>query len=473
MEAQRPAPRIAVVGAGIAGLACARALVTRRPDLDVTVYEASSRVGGKLALGEVAGVSLDLGAESVLNRRTEGTGLAQAVGLGEAIVYPAASGAGIWTRGAMRPLPSSLMGVPTSLSATAASKVLSRRGLARAALERLMPRLVLDEDVGVGVLVAGRLGVEVRDRLVEPLLGGVYAGRSDEISVQAALPQLVAAVGRHGSLLAAAAAASSPPSAAATPLFAGIRGGVGRLPQAVVEDFRGRGGSLLVNAAVRELSRAPTGWTLTVGATTDVTAVTADVVVLATPAAPTARLLRDVAPGVSRELAGIDYASVAIVTLAVPAAAVPPGLTGTGFLVPPADGEPVKAATYSSQKWAWLQGDSAFFRCSIGRHREVASLQREDSELVAQAMAQLTSAVGLRGPLVDAKVTRWGGALPQYAVGHLGRVARIRAGIDAAPGLQLCGAAYDGVGVPAVVAGGEEAATRVIAALDQAGTMDP
>jgi oxygen-dependent protoporphyrinogen oxidase len=473
MEAQRPASRVAVVGGGIAGLACARALVTRRPDLDVTVYEASSRVGGKLAVGEVAGVSVDLGAESVLNRRSEGTGLARAVGLGDSIVYPEVSGAGIWTRGAMRPLPSSLMGVPTSLSAAADSKVLSRRGLARAAMEGLLPRLVLEEDVGVGVIVAKRLGVEVRDRLVEPLLGGVYAGRSDEISVQAALPQLVTAIERHGSLLAAAAAASSPPAVAATPLFAGIRGGVGRLPQAVIEDFQRRGGSLVLNAPVRELSRAADGWTLTVGATTDATAVTADVVVLATPAGPTARLLRKVAPRVSGELADIDYASVAIITLAVPAAAVPSGMTGTGFLVPPVDGLPVKAATYSSQKWAWLQGDSAFFRCSIGRHREVASLQREDSELVATARAQLSSAVGLQGPLVDATVTRWGGALPQYAVGHRGRVARIRADVDAVPGLELCGAAYDGVGVPAVVAGGEEGATRVIAALDLAGTMSP
>jgi oxygen-dependent protoporphyrinogen oxidase len=322
-------------------------------------------------------------------------------------------------------------------------------------------------------MVAKRLGAEVRDRLVEPLLGGVYAGRADEISVQAALPQLVTVIERHGSLLAAAAAASSPPAVAAAPLFAGIRGGVGRLPQAVIEDFQRRGGSLVLNAPVRELSRAADGWTLTVGATTDATAVTADVVVLATPAGPTARLLRKVAPRVSGELADIDYASVAIITLAVPAAAVPSGMTGTGFLVPPVDGLPVKAATYSSQKWAWLQGDSAFFRCSIGRHREVASLQREDSELVATARAQLSSAVGLQGPLVDATVTRWGGALPQYAVGHRGRVARIRADVDAVPGLELCGAAYDGVGVPAVVAGGEEGATRVIAALDLAGTMSP
>ncbi len=180
-------------GLGLAGLAAARTLLVVRPDLDVVVLEAGAEIGGKLRLGEVAGIPVDLGAESMLNRRPEGTDLARAVGLGDQLVHPEVSGAGVWTRGAVRPLPPTLMGIPVNLEVASASGILARSTLLRARLERFLPRLDLTEDVAVGRLVAARLGADVRDRLVEPLLGGVYAGRADEISTHAALPQLVSA----------------------------------------------------------------------------------------------------------------------------------------------------------------------------------------------------------------------------------------------------------------------------------------
>jgi oxygen-dependent protoporphyrinogen oxidase len=147
-------------------------------------------------------------------------------------------------------------------------------------------------------------------------------------------------------------------------------------------------------------------------------------------------------------------------------------LAGSGFLVPPVDGRLIKAATFASRKWAWLDGDVLVLRCSIGRHREEADLQRDDSDLVDGAVMDLREATGLHVPLLDAVVTRWGGALPQYAVGHLDRVARIDAVVAAVPGLEVCGAAYGGVGIPAVIASGTQAATRVAATLTTAGTMD-
>ncbi len=477
MTPQRQAPRIAVLGGGIAGLACAHALLVDRPDLDVTVYEGSSAVGGKLSLGEVAGVPVDLGAEAMLSRRTEGTSLAEAVGLGGSVVHPSVSGAGVWTRGAVRPLPPTFMGIPTDLSMTARGGILSQMGTARAAIERWFPRLELTDDVAVGQLVADRLGREVRDRLVEPLLGGVYAGRADEISLHAALPQLVRAVGEHGGLLAAARALSVGPDrsadglAAPRPVFAGIRGGMGRLPQAVAQEICRRGGSVVLDARVRELSRTEPGWRLRFGATDRELTGVADAVVVATPATPASRLLRDAAPAAARELARIDYASIALVTLAWPVDQMQTGLHGTGFLVPPVDGHLVKAATYSSRKWSWLSGDVFVVRCSIGRHRDEGALQRDDHELVEAVRADLHAATGLGAPLLDSDVTRWGGALPQYAVGHLDRVRAIRSALEDAPGLEVCGAAYDGVGIPAVVAGAREAATRVLTALDGVATM--
>ncbi len=187
--------------------------------------------------------------------------------------------------------------------------------------------------------------------------------------------------------------------------------------------------------------------------------------ILACPATAAARLLGPEAPAAARELVRVDYASMAIVTVAMRAADVRVRLDGSGFLVPPVEKTTIKAATYTSRKWGWLPEDLVVLRCSIGRYRDQEVLQRDDTELVGATMFDLRDATGLRAPLVDAAVTRWGGALPQYAVGHLDTVARIRAAVDAVDGLEICGAALDGVGIPAVIATGQQAASRVVARL--------
>ena len=223
-----------------------------------------------------------------------------------------------------------------------------------------------------------------------------------------------------------------------------------------------------VDAMVRELRRWPGGWRLVLGAARQPEEMFASAVVLAVPAPAASRLLQAVAPEASVELAGIEYASVALVTFALPAEQVAGRLTGTGFLVPPVDGRTVKAATYSSQKWAWMgeaAGELAVVRTSIGRHREVADLQHDDGSLAALALADLSTALRTELHPVDSRVTRWGGALPQYTVGHLERVSRIRRSVAEHPGLAVCGAAYDGVGVPACIGSARAAADRVLSGL--------
>ena len=459
-------PRVVVVGGGIAGLAAAAAVRRRVPDADVLVLEAAPIVGGKLARVEVGGVLVDVGAESMLNRRPEAVGLAREVGLGDRLVHPAAVTANLWSRGRMGPMPRTLMGVPTDTKGLATSGVISRTGLARAALEPALPATHLDDrDVSIGWLVEERFGREVVDRLVEPLLGGVYAGHAREISARAAVPQVVALLDKDRSLMRAAAAATT--AVSDVPVFAGLVGGIGALPEAVAAGLEVRTG-----ATVRDLARAADGgWNLVVGPTREAEVVHADAVVLATPARPTARLLSDVAPDAALELARIEYASMAIVTMAFRDRDLPV-TEGSGFLVPPVDGRTVKAATYSFAKWDWVReagGDLRVLRCSIGRHREEQVLQRTDPEVVELALSDLADAVGLAVRPVDAHVQRWGGALPQYAVGHLERVRRIRAGVAAQPGLAVCGAAYDGLGIPACIASAELAATQVVDALSQRG----
>jgi len=480
------AATVVVVGGGIAGLTVAHRLATL--GVSVRLLEGSPRLGGKLAHAELAGVPVDTGAEALLNRRPEAVALAREVGLGDDIRHPDSTAAGVWSRGALRPLPPTVLGVPSDLAALSRSGVISPVAVVRAGLERLLPgrfgalptprdESADDplEDVSVGRFVAGRLGPGVRDRLLEPLLGGIYAGSADELSLVAAAPQ-VAALARHGGSLLVAAERSRLEAGAkpAVPVFAGVVGGVSRLAESVAAAAVAAGAVLHTGVSVRALAaRDPASpgarWQLAVGRADLGELVDADAVVIATPAASATRLLAGVVPAAARELRRIDYASVALVTLAVPASGVWVPPERSGYLVPPVEGRAATAVTWSSNKWAWVRdrashdhgGGTVVVRVSFGRHRQANVLQRDDTDLVDLAVAELSDASGLSGPLIDARVDRWGGALPQYAVGHAARVARIRTAVEQTAGLEVCGAAYDGVGVAACVADGRRAAERI------------
>ncbi|RJS45330.1 protoporphyrinogen oxidase [Nocardioides cavernaquae] len=447
---------VVVVGGGIAGLAAAWDLSV---DHAVTVLEASDRVGGKLRLETVAGVRVDVGAEAMLNRRPEGVALAGELGL--SLEHPAIASSRLWTRGSLRALPRSLMGVPLDVSDLASSGVLSDEGLARVRSEPSLPSSYLAGDVSVGALVAERFGDEVVDQLVEPLLGGVYAGRAREISARAAVPQLVAMAAR-GSLLEAAAALP----ASDVPVFAGVTGGMGLLPEALAASGRFE---VRTSSPVLRVARVAVGFEVTLESDE---VLTVDAVVIATPAAASAFLLMDLAPDAAAELARVESADVAVVTFAVREVEARPLLEfgASGFLVPPGERRAIKASTWSFAKWDWVRSagrgagafgeDLLFLRTSLGRHRERA-LQLADHLLEVGSLTDLHAATGVRLEPVATQVQRWPAGLPQYAVGHLDRVALIRAGVAAVPGLAVCGAAYDGVGIPAVISSARAAADRV------------
>lgn len=426
--------RVAVVGAGLAGLAAARDLVAAGHE--VVVLESTAVVGGKVRASEVGGQLVDEGADSMLRRVPWGVELAASVGL--PVVSPATGAASLWTD-SLRPLPTgTVMGIPTDLDAV--------RDVTGPVTEVLGEPVT--EDLSVGELVRSRLGDAVVDRLVDPLLGGVYAGRADGLSVQATLPQLWPHLADHRSLVEAARAARGEPSPG--PVFAQTAGSLGLLPPALAAGLDVR-----LSTTVRGLARTATGWRLETGSAAAPSYLDVDGVVLAVPAAPAARLLREHVP--TEELAAVTYASVAIVTLVLDGPS--PG-AGSGYLVPAVTGRSTKAVTFTSRKWD--RPGPAVVRASIGRVGEESALQHEDRELVDTVRAELREAVGEVPPVLDSRVTRWGGGLPQYAPGHLDVVRRLRARLPA--GLAVAGAAYDGVGVPAVIRSGQLAAQEITGA---------
>ncbi|HWA65116.1 MAG TPA: protoporphyrinogen oxidase [Mycobacteriales bacterium] len=449
------ATTVAVIGGGIAGLAAADAIAST--GVGVTLLEGSRQIGGKLRTCEVGGVAVDEGAEAFLVRRPEAADLVASLGLDAGLVSPQTMRAAVWARGELRPMPArTVMGLPSDVAALRG--VLSAAEVARARADAWLPGEPPGEDIAVGLWARRRFGSAVVDRLLDPMLGGVYAGRADELSLAATLPQ-VPRTERSALRAVRRAIVAGPPSD--QPVFATLRDGLGTLPGALAASLARHGGEIAVGSPVRGLSRTTDGWRVVHGATNAEQALDVAAVVVATPASPAGRLLAADVPAAARELAAIDAASLAIVTTAWRAA--DGGRADiSGYLVPAIAGRPVKAVTLSSAKWPHLSGrEVVVARCSFGRHGDAAVLQRDDDDLVADAVAELTAYAGFAGQPIDAKVSRWGGALPQYAVGHLDRVARIRTAVAEQPGLAVCGATYQGVGVPACVASARSAAEQV------------
>jgi oxygen-dependent protoporphyrinogen oxidase len=378
------------------------------------------------------------------------------LGLGDALVHPAAVPAALAIGGRLEPVPAgTLVGVPGDLSTVG--------GVAKVAADadhdEGRPLLAAGEDVAVGALVRERYGDEVADRLVDPMLGGVYAGRADRLSLEATMPALArAARTEHtlaGAVRAAQAAAVRIPG---RPIFASLDAGMGRLVAAATA---ASGARISLGQPVRALVRTAHGWRLLLGPVPAPVTAEVDAVVLAVPAKAAARMLGGVDAATADVVGVLEYASVALVGFALPPGTPLPELSG--FLVPPTEGTLVKAATFITRKWPHLgRADGpVIVRASIGRAGEEERLQRDDGFLAGQAHRELGALIGATLPPPTASwVQRWGGGLPQYAPGHVERIAAVRAGLPA--GLALAGAAYDGVGIPACVASGEAAAETIL-----------
>jgi oxygen-dependent protoporphyrinogen oxidase len=484
------APHVAVVGGGISGLAGAhrlRALLGRRAR--ITLLDRSDRLGGVLRTVELAGVAMDVGAEAFLARRPEVPALLAELGLTDELVHPSGASATVRAGGRTVLLPTrTVLGVPGSDSRL--EGLLSAAGVARVAEERRRP---LDWSIGadraLGGLLRDRFGDELTDRLVAPLLGGIYAGRVDRLGLRATMPTLASALDTGASSLTAAADSLLPresglsahrvgvSSTSAAPVFGAIRGGY----RVVVDALReAAAAELRLGLPVRVLTRTATGWRLEIGSATNIgptpEALDVDAVLLAVPAPALRKLLAGPAPFASGAAGSVELASPVVVALAYRAGDAANLPNSSGVLIAAAEPLSVKAFTHSARKWPHLAAATdglVRLRASLGRAGEASALRVSDDELVARVRADLATLTGITAAPVAVYVQRWGGGLPQYGVGHLDLVAQLERAVAGLPGVAVAGALLRGVGVPACIGTGRDAAERIVADLAQESSNSP
>lgn len=457
---------VAIIGGGIAGLAAAHRLMSTAPGVTFAVIERDSHVGGRLGSATVAGVTLDTAADAFLARVPGAVDLCHELGIGHELIAPSTGNASVLVGGLLRPLPSGLvLGVPTDIDALAASRVLSADGLTRAAEDEQVSRPLPRRDRSIAEAIGTHLGREVVERLVDPLLGGISAANCDDLSIDAAAPQLGAAA-EEPHLMAALRdqqAVTQRGQIGVTetrPVFLAPRGGVHMLTEKLGEVLSNH---LILGSQVNETSRLADGrWSIA--------GLIADHLIIATPAPVSARLLETICPEASQTLRSLRMASVALVLLAYETAAcsIPPG---SGALVPRGEGRFVTAVSWWNHKWPHLAtGDLTFIRASVGRIDDTTFHSMADTEIVGRIHAELATMVDLRALPVDSHVARWMDSFPQYDVGHLERVAKMEQVLaNETPGVSLAGASLRGVGIPACIRSGREAADSALRHLSNNG----
>lgn len=460
-------PAVAVVGGGITGLVAAHRLLSDPQPPRVVVYESASELGGKIRSAHLGGCDIELGPDGFVGRNSPLLPLCHDLGLGDDVVAARAGAVEVWSRGHLRRLPAGLiMGMPVRLGPVLRSRLLSPRELLRAGFDFVLPPTRCDTDLSIAALIGGRMGRGVVDRLVDPLLGGVYAGSVDFLGADAALPGLRERLSGRRSLIRVLRQMGARP---ATAQLVTVRGGLGRLVDALAADVRRRGGQVHTGTAVATLAAVPDGWQIT---TRSGQIESVDAVVLAAPAGAAAELLRSSQRGIATDLGLIPYAAVTVASFVYPRNAFAQPPAGNGILVPRIEGTLLRACTWVTSKWPHqARDDVVIARCSTGSYGDNRHADLSDEALGRALHRELSAAAGLRGEPLHTRVTRWHDALPQYRVGHRVNVAAWRARLPAT--LTLAGAAYDGVGLTACATRGRDAAEQILAHLSEKTTSMP
>jgi oxygen-dependent protoporphyrinogen oxidase len=471
---------VVVVGGGLAGLSAAESLL-RSGGVSVTLVEPSGRVGGILSTRRQDGWLVERSADSFLAARPEAVGLVERLGLADELigVDPRVRRALVLRNGHTEAVPAGFrLLAPGRLGSLLSSPLLSVSGKLRLVAERFVPgrpRGLADESLES--FAVRRLGREAFERLVQPLAAGIWTADPARLSMAAACPEFFAMELHDGSLWAGerrrlrAAASSGPAAGARYGQFLTLASGMETLPRRLADHVQAAG-LRLVAAAVMGLTRRPDGgWRLELRHTAAAdaplsgpTALDADAVVLAAPAPACAAIVRGCDSRLATELGGIEYAGSAIVSLGFPREGVAHPLDAAGLVIPRREGRRMLAVSFSSQKFPGRAPPGAvLLRAFVGGALDPEAATLDDDRLLELVRLELRDILGVSATPLLVQIDRWHGAMPQYTVGHLDRVSRIRGLVAAHPGLALAGAAYEGVGIPQVIASGQAAATAVLA----------
>lgn len=458
---------VVVVGGGIAGLTSALSVLVDSPiPVSVTVLEAAERVGGLIKTSPFAGLdAVDEAADAFLTRVPWASQLASELGLGAALTAPTGAHAYIWHNG-MHTIPSDvLMGVPAKVRSFATSSLISPMGKLRAAIEPLLPTTT--DDDSIGHYIRKRFGREVHERLVDPLVGSIYAADTDTFSM-AAVPQIAALTASRSALLAAGKTRKAAQKAPATPIFGVPLRGMGALVETLAQRVTSLGGVIVTGGRVSNIQRTTIGYDISSSAGE----FNADSVVVASPAKHSAPFMESVDARASELLGSWNHASVVLITLSIPAQQWPAHLTGSGYLVPKPDQRWVTAASFGSNKWAhWRPADgSMIVRVSLGRDG-LDVMHFDDDHLVNLALADMKLHLGVDLTPSEVRMSRWHESFPQYRPHHFAKLAEVEHSLSvSAPGLVFAGASYRGIGIPACVqqarAAGETVAKHLASLTD-------
>lgn len=483
---QRSQPRhVIIVGAGMAGLAAAEAL---RGDLPpgaeplVTVVEATGRPGGVLSTARRDGWLVEQSADTFLAARPEAIDMVRRIGLESELlgVAPDVRRALIWSRDRPLPAPAGFrLLAPSLIGGILATPLLSLAGRLRVLAEPLVPTRrpsQPDDDESLEQFVVRRLGREAFERLVQPLASGIWTADPARLSMAAACPEFLAMERESGSLWRGErnrrrlTDRGRDVAGARYGQFLTLAGGMETLPARLAAVLRDRG-VRFIHGTARSLTRSEAGgWRVAVETASagDEPAVTADAVIIATPAPAAARLLADADAMLAQHLAAIEYAGSAIVSLGFRRSDIAHPLDAAGMVVPRIAGRSIFAVSFSSAKFSGRAPPGcALLRIFVGGALDPEAVACADAGLVDRACREVAELLGVRGAPLLEQVDHWHGAMPQYHVGHLGRVAAIEAAAARLGGLALAGAAYRGVGIPQVIASGRAAAERVMQAYDR------
>ncbi len=469
-------PQVAVLGGGIAGLAAAWTLAKQGRTRPV-LFEAASRVGGVLETVHDAGYLIERAADNFSTIIPDALELTRAAGLEEQLISPNAEGrqAFVLNRGRILPIPAgfSLM-QPTRVRSILTTQTLSWRAKARLLNEFWIARRSSNGDESLESFVTRRLGRETFENLVEPIVSGIFTADPKTLSMAATMPQFLEMERRHGGLIRGHLAARKKDAAAAARRASGARYDQFVAPRdgmsSWVEGLAGQlpDGCLHLNTSVRRLSRqtdaAGAGWQVELS---DGTVRDFDAVICALPAAATARLLQETEPAAASLIQGISYASSVVVAMVLERHELRGRVDGFGLIIPRKEQREALAISYTSNKYPGrVPEGQILLRIFMGGALRPELNELPDEALLNKATRELREVLGWQGhrPRWQA-VIRWDKAMPQYVVGHVDRIRELKALLTQVPTLRLCGAAYDGVGIPQCVRGGRQAADAIVGEL--------